>query len=263
MPTTFSPEELAEKARFVFRGRVEKLNAATLPEVRDTSNTGVVRVEETIQSPKSLSHYTGQSITVQFADPAEMKVGDEAVFFTNAWLFGNKGVAVRSVGQHPPGPQTVALRSTESDPVANLEDRDTQKHYDGADMVVSGKITSVRLLSDPNAAPSIREHDPDWQEAAISVDQVHKGDPAKTQIFVRFPASQDRMWHKAPKLQVGQRGYFLLHAGFTTAGTEARTPPSGAKPDFYTVLHPEDFESGDHPGQIQKLLTRIPRTGTR
>jgi len=84
MPNTSSPEDLADKARFVFRGKVEKLNAATLPEVRDTSKTAVVRVEETIQSPKALSHYTGHSITVQFANPAEVKVGDEAVFFTDA-----------------------------------------------------------------------------------------------------------------------------------------------------------------------------------
>lgn len=263
MPTASSPEELAQQAKFVFRGKVEKLNAATLPEVRDTSKTAVVRVEETIQSPRALSFYTGQSITVQFANPAEVKVGDEAVFFTDAWLFGNEGVAVRSLGHHPPGPQTAALRSSEGDPITNLEDRNTRKHYDGADMVVSGRIVSIRLVGDPKAGPSTREHDPDWREAVIDVDQVHKGDRGKKEIVVRFPASYDRMWHKAPKLQVGQSGYFLLHAGLGTTGTEARTIPAGATPDFYTVLHPEDFELGDHPGQIQKLLGRIPGTGTR
>ena len=263
MPNTSSPEDLADKARFVFRGKVEKLNAATLPEVRDTSKTAVVRVEETIQSPKALSHYTGHSITVQFASPAEVKVGDEAVFFTDAWLFGNEGIAVRSLGHHPPGPQTAALRPSEGDPITHLEDRDTRKHYDGADMVVSGRIVSVRLFGDPKAGPSTREHDPDWREAVVDIDQVHKGDRGKKEIVVRFPASQDRMWHKAPKLEVGQSGYFLLHGGFNTTGTEARAVPAGATPDFYTVLHPEDFELGDHPGQIQKLLSRIPGTGTR
>jgi hypothetical protein len=192
-----------------------------------------------------------------------MKVGDEAVFFTNAWLFGNEGVAVRSLGHHVPGPQTVALRSAESDPVANLEDRDTQKQYDNADMCVSGTITNVRILRDPKAAPSTREHDPDWQEAVVDVDQVHKGDSSKKQILVRFPASHDRMWHKAPKLQVGQRGYFLLHAGKPAKPADVRGASVGASPDFYTVLHPEDFEPGDHPGQIQKLLSRLPRTGRR
>lgn len=126
MPTPPGPDELAAKARFVFRGTVEQLNAATLPEVRDTSNTAVVQVDETIHAPKALSHYTGRNITVQLADPAGLKVGDSAVFFTDAWLFGNAGVAVRSLGHHPPGPLTAALRVPGSDPVANLEDRDTR-----------------------------------------------------------------------------------------------------------------------------------------
>lgn len=262
MPTTSSPEDLADQARFVFRGKIEKLNAATLPEVRDTSKTAVVRVEETIHAPKALSHYTGQSITVQLVDPSELHVGDEAVFFTDAWLFGNEGVAVRSLGHRPPDARTAALRSPEGDPISNLEDRDTRKHYDSADMVVSGRIVSVRLVGDPKAAPSTREHDPDWREAVVDVDQVYKGDRQKKEILVRFPASQDRMWHKAPKLQVGQAGYFLLHAGFNTAG-EARTVPAGANPDFYQVLHPEDFALGDHPSPIQKLLSRTPASGTR
>jgi len=33
---------------------------------------------------------------------------------------------------------------------------DTRKHYDGADMVVSGRIVSVRLFGDPKAGPSTR-----------------------------------------------------------------------------------------------------------
>ena len=89
MPTTPSPDDLAAKARFVFRGTVQKLNASTLPEVHDTSKTAVVRVDATVQAPKTLSHYTGKDITVRVDDPGELKVGQEAVFFADAWLFGH------------------------------------------------------------------------------------------------------------------------------------------------------------------------------
>ena len=262
MPSSSSPQELAENARFVFRGKVEKLNAATLPEVRDTSKTAVVLVEETIQSPKALSHYTGRTITVELADPAGVRAGDERIFFTNAWLFGNEGVAVRSLGQQVPSPQMAALRPVEGDPITSLEDRDIRRHYDGADKVVSGRITSIHLVGDANAPPSTREHDAQWQEAIVDVDQVHKGEGGKKEIAVRFPASQDRLWYKAPKLQVGQRGYFLLHAGFATAAAETRAAPAGGIPDFYTVVHPEDFEPGDHPGPIQRLLSHPDAGGT-
>ncbi len=263
MPSTGSAEDMAAQSRFVFRGTVQKLNAANIPDVSDTSNTAIVKVDETIQAPKSLSHYTGREITVKLADPGSVKVGDEVVFFTNAWLFGNVGVAVQSIGHHPAGPETFALRTTEGDPISNLEDRDTRAHYNEADMVVSGTIVSVRLPGGGPGGLTTREHDPDWREAVVSVDKVHKGDQSKKEIVVRFPASYDRMWHHAPKLQVGQRGYFLLHRGGAEATAQARTATGGGAPDYYTVLHPEDFELGDHPGRIQKILSQVPGPGIR
>ena len=109
MPDAPSPDELAAKASFIFRGTVLRVNASTLREVSDTSNTAIVRVDQTVQAPKVLSHYTGQEITVYLPDLAEAKVGDQAVFFTNSWLFGNDGVAVRSLGHHPPAAANAAL----------------------------------------------------------------------------------------------------------------------------------------------------------
>src|SRR5579862_4893650 len=110
------PAELATKASFVFRGTVQKLNASTLPEVGDVSKTAVVHVDQTIQSPQALSHYTGKDITVQLASP--IAAGEQAVFYTNAWLFGNDGVAVKSLGHDAPDPAVLALlHPGGSDPV--------------------------------------------------------------------------------------------------------------------------------------------------
>ena len=257
MPTTPSPNDLAAKARFVFRGTVQKLNASTLPEVHDTSKTAVVRVDATVQAPKTLSHYTGKDITVRVDDPGELKVGQEAVFFADAWLFGHAGVAVRSLGFHLPGPQTAALLAPASDPVTNLEDRDTQAHYDAADMVVSGRVLSVALPADTKEARGPREHQPDWREAVVEIDQVHKGDTKEKKVLVRFPASHDRTWYHAPKLQVGQQGYFLLHRPAPAVERQAISGPQGAAGEYYTVLHSEDFEPKDRPGRIRKLLNRL------
>ena len=263
MPSTVkaSPEDLAGRTRFVFRGTIQKLNAATLPEVRDTSKTAIVRVDEAIQTPKVFSHYTGQNITVELSDPSGLKAGDQAVFFTNAWLFGNEGVAVRSVGQHPPGPQTMALQAQDRDAVTKLEDRDTRAHYDDADLVVSGRVTSVRMPKGAKEITAPREHDPDWREAVVKVERVYKGDRKKEQVVVRFPASLDRQWHHAPKLQAGQRGHFLLHRHQAAAGEgkRARTATRAAAraADAYAVLHSEDFEPEEHPGRVDKMLSQM------
>ena len=256
MPATPSPEDLAGKARFVFQGTVQKLKATTLSEVHDTSRTAIVRVDETIQAPKPLSHYTGREITVQLADPSEFKVGDKAVFFADAWVFGKNGVAVRSLGHHPAGPMTEALRTPGSNAVTNLEDRDTQAHYDAADLVVSGRVVNVRVPGKPPGSPRPREHDPDWGEAVVQIDQVHKGDKGKKEVVVRFPQSYDRMWAKRPKFQQGAQGHFMLHKAGAEEAPIATPAALGAVPDYYTVLHSDDFESQGHPGRIEKLLSR-------
>jgi hypothetical protein len=242
MPVPETPEELAAKARFVFRGTVQQMGAANIPEVRDTSGTAVVRVDQTIQAPPAMSHYDGKEITVQLMPASDLKAGDESVFFTDAWLFGNESIAVRSLGHHAPGPQTMALHSAAGTPVSDLEDRDTQKHFDEAETVVSGKVVSVRDPSDPARGPVVREHDPDWREAVVEVGAVHKGAPAK-QIVVRFPASHDRAWHNFPKLAAGNEGHFMLH----------RKPGE----DFYTLQHTHDFEPEAHPGRVERLLSRL------
>jgi hypothetical protein len=253
-----SPEELAAKARFVFRGTVQQLNATTIPEVRDTSHTAVVRVDQTMQAPKSLRHYTGKEITVRLDDPNQMKAGDEAMFYTDAWLFGNGGVAVRSLGEHDVGTRTAAPLAPGSDPVTNLEDSDAQAHYDGADLVVSGTVSGVTVPPDARDNRGPREHDPQWREAVVDVEQVHKGQPTR-QVIVRFPASLDRAWHRAPKLRAGDRGHFLLH------GAETGPLVRGAEeePRLYTALHREDFERADHPGPIHRMLNRMKEAGKR
>jgi hypothetical protein len=242
MPDLPSPTELAGKASFIFRGTVQRVNAATLREVSDTKNTAIVRVDQTVQAPKVLNHYTGKEITVYLPDLAGIKAGDQAVFFTNSWLFGNEGVAVRSLGHHPPGVAS-ALRMGGTDPVANLQARDTRAHYDSADTVVSGTVVSVRIPPASTARRLGREHDAHWREATIEVDRLHKGAAGTREIVVRFPASNDRMWHRVPKLRTGDKGHFLLHA-----------PTAGA--NYYTLLHPEDFEKESHQGPVQRLLNQ-------
>jgi hypothetical protein len=235
------PTDLAAKASFIFRGTVQQLNASTLPEVGDKTKTAIVRVDQTIQSPQVLSHYTGKDITVQLAEP--VTAGQQAVFYTNAWLFGNAGVAVRSLGHVDPTPETLALHPAGSDPVTNLENRDARAQFDAAEMVVSGTVTNVRTVpeSRPNRAPS--EHDPDWREATIEVSQTHKGGVGEKEILVRFPASHDRVWHKVPKLKAGDKGQFVLHK------------PSGPDAAFYTLVRAEDFEPDSKPGPMHRLVT--------
>jgi len=269
MPASSRAEDLAQQARFVFKGTVKKLKAATMAEVPVTDRTIVVRVDEVIHAPETLSHYAGKDITVELGGRKKAAVGQEAVFFANGWLFG-KSVAVQSIDHHPVGKTTAALRSAAGDPVKTLADRDLRAHFDSADLVISGKVSSVRLPQDMVGSsrrlpPS--EHDPLWQEAVIEVDAVHRGSHAQHAVVVRFPSSHDVAWADAPKFRPGQEGHFILHrAGREDQGlgraagraAERITESEKEGREIYTALHPEDFQPINHPGGIKTLISASP-----
>src|ERR1051325_10853961 len=108
MPNVPNVEQLARQARFVFKGTVIKLKGATMKEIPVNDRTAVVRVDEIVQAPPALSELTGQEITVQLGGRKKAKTGDQAVFYTNGWVFG-ESVAVQSIDQQPPEPMPIGM----------------------------------------------------------------------------------------------------------------------------------------------------------
>src|SRR5262249_23197490 len=150
---------------------------------------------------------------------------------------------------------------------------------DEADLVVSGKVSAIRLpagataggrrarAAQPAVAGPVSEHNPHWREAVIEIDAIHKGGHDKKQVVIRFPASIDVRWYKAPKFQPGQKGYFMLHqkkivkepaatARKAALKAEARAPETE---DVYMALHPVDFQPYSEPGGIRRILKINPQ----
>jgi hypothetical protein len=262
MPTGSSPDALAQEARFVFKGTVQKLRATTMREVHADERTVVVRVDEVIYAPEALSHYAGQNITVQLAGKKKLKKGQQVVFYANGLLFGDS-VAVHAIEHHDLERLPAAMAVAGGDPVKNLAAKDIQARFSSADIIMSGRVTSVRVPSDVVAAKAagvvgpatmgpISEHDPDWRIAEIQVDRVHKGSHKAKTAEVRFPNSPDVMWHGAPKFHAGQEGFFVLHKSGRerVAAMAAPTEDTGE----YVALHPVDFQPYDEPGGIRNLI---------
>jgi hypothetical protein len=160
-----------------------------------------------------------------------------------------------------------ALLSRGGDPVAHKRSREVQERFDSADMVVSGKVTAVRLLADAikqskagTTPPGpVSEHSPHWREAVIEIDEVHKGKHTKKNVVIRFPASTDVRWYKAPKFEAGHQGYFMLHKTPIAKGTAPRAAKGKAgKPEaaeeVYTALHPLDFQPYSQQGGVRQII---------
>jgi hypothetical protein len=266
MPTRSKSESSAEDARFVFIGTLRKLRAATMSDIPIDPATAIVRVDEVIHAPEALAHYAGQDITVRLDTRKRLKAAEQATFYTNAWLFG-ESVAVQALDIQDVTASTSRAARGMGDPVRRLAQRDLQSRFAHAKLVVSGRVTSVRVPRDLAAARSARgsqtpltrrisEHDPDWRIAEIQVDQVHKGRFQKDNVSVRFPRSEDVMWHDAPKFHPGQAGFFMLYKaedGPEEAAAMARSMPPRDKGEF-VVPRSIDFQPFSEPGGVRELI---------
>jgi hypothetical protein len=266
----------SEKPTFVFKGTVKKLKSATMKTVAVDSKTVVVTVDQLIEAPPDLAAYAGQEITVQLSGAIKPKVGQVLIFNTVSGQYG-ESVEVRSLSEEPVKASHSAMLAAVGDPVERRRDRDRRRHYDDADLVVSGKVLAVTLPPSEKAATKgasksalaaaparrkpVSEHDPKWRDAVVEVDDVHKGKHKKKKIIVRFPASTDVMWYTAPKFHPGQEGHFMLQKAKVEkpakGGKAAKKAAAGAPAeamDTYVALDPLDFQPSSEPGGIKKII---------
>lgn len=282
MPASPSKTAKDHKPTFVFKGTIKKLKSATMKGVPVDDRTVVVTVNQIIEAPPALADYNGQDITVQLGGRQKVRVGQELIFHTTSWIFGDS-IAVRSLTEEPVTDRTAAMLSAADDPVERRAQREKRDRFDAADLVVSGKVVAVRLpaetakrsgaasLDASDRAPGgpVSEHDPKWREAVIQVDEVHKGIHKKKQVVLRFPASKDVMWYGAPKFHPGQQGFFMLHKSKTEkpkAKRGRKRPRKGVVEEAavadsevgiteaYTALDQTDFQPYNEPGGVKTII---------
>jgi hypothetical protein len=254
-----SPVELA---RFVFQGTVKNVKATTLKSVPASDRTIVARIDRVIQSPEALSDYAGHDVTVQMAPRENVRPGQTLIFYTTGWIFGDS-LAVQSIGHEDATTSRVAAMSAHpEDPVRTLHATAAMAQAARADLIVTGRVRSVRVpapeprarakaLAGGGTTERISEHAPMWQEAVIDVDETHKGRERRKQVVVRFPSSTDVRWYRAPKFHAGQEGIFLLHKQQIPAAAAKAASLAALKAPEYTALDPSDVQPLEQLPQIQ------------
>lgn len=256
-----SETELLNEASFVFKGTVKELKASTVPQLAATDQMAIVQVDQIIHASEALSYYGGKPITVLLSGGRRIAVGDELMFYATEWLFG-KDVAVRSLAERPAAQMRQTLASAGSDPVRTRALRKLEARVDQADLVITGTVTSVNLPAGRTSAPrslKVSEHDPQWAEAVVEVDDMHKGSGTPRTIIVRFPASRDIAWNHAPKFLPGDHGHFVLKKA-EPSGTSERSlralaeAGSPGQADVYTALDPGDFQRSSQPEGLKRIL---------
>jgi len=273
MPKKLNSEELRQQSSFIFKGTVLKQGAATMSEITVTNRTCVVRVDQIIQCPEILTDYSGEEITVELGGKKGVKVGETFIFYTNGWVFGET-LAVQSIAHETaPAAGVAILSASTTDPVANFAAKESRSRFESARVVVSGRVTAVRIPSEEEMMPiamavgidggasltkPVSEHDPLIREAVVTVEDQQKGSDVGSEVVIRFPGSTDIKWYKVPKFRPGQQGFFMLHNEESDAGTTVENAPVAAlmakaedKDNSYAVMHPNDFQPWTESSSIE------------
>ena len=207
MPSSSRKSKQATAAAFVFKGTLRKLRSATMAMVPVDDRTAIVRVDEILTAAAAFEGTTGQEITVRLSGEAAYQVGQQLIFHTNSWLYGDS-IAVQSVKEEPVEGAPASRGKAAGSALKGSRAASEPEHFADADLVVRGKVMEVRLPSDarqsgpqkaggPLGIGPISEHSPDWREAVVKVTDVVKGESADKQIVVRFPYSTDIRWHRS------------------------------------------------------------------
>jgi len=246
--------KIASGAPFVFVGKVGKLGAATMDGLA-AKNTAIVNVERVVTAPEMFHGITGQDVTVRMPKGASLRKNDRKTFFADGWIFGaSLAVDVRAVTDVTDtavtAPMVRAAATAQAD--ATLKER-----IDAAALGVVGTVTNVERS--PVETSHVSEHDPDWHEATIDVDEVIKGKKGTKRVTVLFPNSDDMRWHHVDKYSVGEQGIFMLQrkAKASAAGVSPKLLAAVPdQPDTFTTLHPADHLPLDQLERVRALARK-------
>jgi len=245
MATDSQIDDLVENSKIIFVGKVERLAATTMATHPNSSSTVVVTVTRPLQAPRAIGDLTGQRVTVELGGGPGVRVGQQAIFFTNGVVYGDT-IVVQETGRLmvPPDPSARQTQLTSiAASIRAIPDRQIRRRLQSSAVVVTGKIVSVKP-ADRIRGP-ISEHDPDWRQAVLEVESSESGLPMK-QLILFFPASRDVRWRQVPKFSVGQEGVFILQRHQIK---ELKTPG-------YVALDPLDYHAKPRRDHIRALIQR-------
>src|SRR6266550_5061242 len=230
------------------------------------TRAGVVRVDQVFEKPDAVSLMKGDSVAVLAARAGSLNPGMQATFYTTGWIYG-RWITVREVGREAIGPQLATVTgggaggTAQQDLVARarqqVNDADLKARIQAAAMVVVGRVEQLRPMEYGRPATPARpkrftEHDPNWQEAIIHVDEGLKGATAGERVVVRFPGSRDVAFVGTPRFAAGQEGTFLLRKDTATGSPLALM--AGQTVQAYTALHRLDVLSKQDAQHVRTLM---------
>lgn len=254
--------ELVPRSQYVFRGRIRKVPASNLRTVPADERMAIVEVEEVVLAPPSVGDLTGKQLTVYLASTRGIRGGQRLNLAASSWHYGEQ---IGVVEEARFSESIAQVRDAFLDARLLLHDEMLEARVVQAELIVGGRVLSTRRVDRDEPGGDVDE--PDWWEADLRVESIHKGRPAADHLHVWFPMGGEREWDESPKFFPGQDGIWLLSHGPIGEGRdrEPRRKRRGRdrrEREPFTALDPLDFHAAGDRDRIDALVLWTSR-GTR
>jgi hypothetical protein len=255
-----------DQSTIVLTGTVTQLGATSFAEVPKSDRTMVVQVDQVIKKPPAVTLKRGDNVTIEAKDSTEFHQGMHVTFYTTGWLFGS-GVALKEIAHSTEIPSREELEQRiqplreDLEQAVQVTDQGLENLIRRADAVVVGIVVDVHPwtpLRSTGGRTHISEHDPDWHDAVIEIQNVIKGTGTTTgspRLVVRFPASRDIAWHKTPKFALGESGTFFLNTDQVSG--QPLTMLGGRRVTAFTAMHEVDIQPAALAARVRMLENQI------
>jgi hypothetical protein len=209
---TALPEDISSiinQSDYIFQGTITNDQEIALPINLENATVRNVKVDNVISSGNGHESFTGKNVQVVFDRKDTHEIGQSYLFYTKTWLFGK---TLTVVANHMKTSFTIKEVESEVNTYRELqEDKKMQERLKRAELVIIGKVETVREFNSDKQRVKLSEHLPMWKESTIEVLETLKGKNTSKTIRVLYASSQDVQWYSSPKLSEGQRRIYILN----------------------------------------------------
>ena len=172
MPSRDSLRTVLKRATYVFEGVVEQWNAVADPALARNPRHAIVNVTNLFSCPVEVGDFTGEPVTIRYANPRVAPAGTRAWFLGSGWTIGEHlATSVLTIVPIRSDAQNEAFQTRLHEAVRLNARAAVHAESEAADMVVLATVQTVGPSYRASATPR-SEHSEKWSIVRIRVDSV-------------------------------------------------------------------------------------------
>ena len=254
---TSSIKKWTKDARFIFKGEISTFQESTLDfgMISKIPNIAKVKVKEIIVPSKLFgNYYKDKDITIQLSNNFENpEIGQEIIFFTTLWLYGNDSIGVKEEGRLYEN-NVSNVNEAITNIIQELDNEEIKNRIDKSNLVLTGRVTHIEEIEVTETEEEEEEEEERENElfdvdkkvirqANLKVDEVLKGNLTDNNIKILFDNNMNYSSYQSPKFNGNGNEYGIF---FLSSSKEFQDK------ELFTAFNQGDFQSIE-PESIDKV----------